>query len=339
MHDSWKREFKGLRRSKIRSRKLFWLGEENDDSIYAESCYRKIKWRKEVSIVKDTVRVAGIQMKLVSESVKAREENLKRALKMMEEAASMGAEIICLPELFLGAATVEKEPSSTVQVMRDFAREHRSYVISNLYLFEQGEKYSVSHIIGPYGNIVGAYRKTHLFPWEHKFTKLKLGGDLPVFDTEHGKIGVLICQDAMVPEAPRVLTLKGAEVIFVQSRMPGAFLVPWRDTMRVRAVENQVFIVSVGGAGYHACGTLMVAPRLINDIIVEAGKDEQVVSATLNLEWLREMRQRKNQPLYFVRSVEDIRKGLEKVESYTFPLDRNPKLYHDLLKPHDPAEF
>lgn len=290
-------------------------------------------------MVKNAVRVAGIQMKLASESVRAKEKNLKKALKMMETAVSMEAEVICLPELFLGAATVERIPSSTVEVMRDFAEEHGVYVISNLYLSEQSGEYSVSHFIGPYGNIIGVYRKTHLFPWEHKFTKLKLGGDLPVFDTEYGKIGVLICQDAMVPEAPRVLALKGAEVIFVQSRMPGAFLVPWRDTMRIRAIENQVFIVSVGGAGYNACGTLIVAPRLINDIIVEAGKDEQIISATLNLAWLREMRQRKNQPLYFVRNVEDMRKGLEKLESYTFPLDRNPKLYRDLLKPYDPTEF
>ena len=136
-----------------------------------------------------------------------------------------------------------------------------------------------------------------------------------------------------------MLTLKGAEVIFVQSRMPGPFLVPWRDTMRVRAIENQVFIVSVGGAGYSACGTLIVAPRLVNDIVVEAGKDEQIVFATLNLAWLREKRQRKNQPLYFVKSVKDIRKELERIESYTFPLDRNPKLYLELLKPYNPAEF
>ena len=136
-----------------------------------------------------------------------------------------------------------------------------------------------------------------------------------------------------------MLALKGAEVIFVQSRMPGPFLVPWRDTMRVRAIENQVFVVSVGGAGYHACGTLVVAPRLVNDVVLEAGKDEQVVSATLDLAWLREVRQRRNQPLYFVGSVEDMRKGLERAESYTFPLDRNPKLYRELLKPHDPAEF
>ena len=290
-------------------------------------------------MAKDSVRVAGIQMKLVSESARAKEENLRKALKMMEEAASMEAEIICLPELFLGAATVEQEPSPTIEVLRDFAKEHGTYVISNLYLTEQDGKFSVSHFIGPRGNVVGVYRKTHLFPWEHKFTKLNLGQDLPVFDTEYGEIGILICQDAMVPEAPRVLTLKGVEVIFVQSRMPGPFLVPWRDTMRVRAIENQVFIVSVGGAGYSACGTLIVAPRLVNDIVVEAGKDEQIVFATLNLAWLREKRQRKNQPLYFVKSVEDIRKELERVESYTFPLDRNPKLYLELLKPYNPAEF
>ena len=109
--------------------------------------------------------------------------------------------------------------------------------------------------------------------------------------------------------------------------------------MRVRAIENQIFIVSVGGAGYHACGTLIVAPKLTKPILIEVGKEEQVISADLNLEWLREVRQRKNQSLYFVRSVEDMRKGLQKIGSYTFPLDRNPELYREILNRYDPTEF
>lgn len=289
--------------------------------------------------MRDVVKVAGVQMKLVSESRKARDRNLAVALGLMEEAVRRKADVICLPELFLGSATVERMPAPTINVMRSFARDHRVYVIPNLYVVEDDKKYSLSPFIGPNGNILGVYRKTHLFPWEYKFTKLTQGDDLPVFETEFGKISVLICQDAMVPEAPRVVTLNGAEVIFIQSRMPGAFLVPWRDMIRTRAIENQVYVVSVGGAGYHACGTLIVAPRLVNDIVIEAGMEEQVIIATLNLKWLREKRERKNQPLYFVKEVADMHKGLSALDSYTFPLDRNPKLYDKLLEPYDPTAF
>jgi len=289
--------------------------------------------------MRDLVRVAGVQMKLISESRKARDQNLTRALELMKEAVQREADIVCLPELFLGAATVETMPASTIDVMCGFARDHKVWVIPNLYVTEDDKKYSLSPLIGPDGSILGVYRKAHLFPWEHKFTRLTAGDALPVFETELGRMSILICQDAMVPEAVRVVSLKGAEVVFVQSRMPGPFLVPWRDVMRTRAIENQVYVVSVGGAGYHACGTLIVAPRLVNDIVVEAGKEEQVVTATLNLRWLREKRKRENQPLYFVKEVADLHEALDTVDSYTFPLDRNPKLYDTLLTPHDPTAF
>lgn len=290
-------------------------------------------------MTKDSVRIAGIQMKLVSESTKAKERNFKKAMQMMEEAESRNAEVICLPELFLGAATVEDESSHTVNLIKDFAKEYHVYIIPNLYQIKNGSKFSSSPIIDPSGEIVGTYHKTHLFPWEYKFSNITPGEDLPIFELDKCKIGVLICQDAMVPEAPRILTIKGAEVIFIQSRMPGPFLVPWRETMRVRAIENQVFIVSVGGAGYDSCGSLVVAPRLVNDIVVEAGKDEQILFADINLSWLRECRKRENQPLYFAKSVDDMRKGLRITESYTFPLDRNPNLYRELLDTYDPTKF
>ena len=286
-----------------------------------------------------SVKVAAIQVRLRSESSRAREINLKRAIELMNDAVSMNVDVICLPELFLGAGTVEEWSSPTVRELCDFARGNSVYVIPNLYIHDEEGKFSASPLINRKGEIVGVYKKTHLFPWEYRFTKLKLGSDLPVFDTEFGKIGILICQDAMVPEAPRVMALKGAEILFVQSRMPGPFLVPWRDVMRVRAIENQVYLVSVGGAGYDAIGTVMVAPRLVNDVIVEAGREEQVVTATLDLEWLREVRKRENQPLYYVNSVEDMRRGLKETLSYTFPLDRNPKLYSKLVEPYDPTEF
>ena len=270
-------------------------------------------------------------MKMGGESVRARETNLSTAVSLMEQAVGQDAEIICLPELFVGAATVEPIPGPTTTVLQDFAREYGVYVIGNLYEAKDGKKYSSAPLIDPSGTIQAIYRKIQLFPWEPGFSKCSEGDVLGVVETKFGTLGLTICHDIMLPEIPRLLTLHGAEIIFVPGRMPGPFLTPWRDFVRVRAIENNCFVVSVGSAAQHTIGTLIVAPKLENDVLAEAGPEEQVLIADLDLEWLRASRE--DSPLYHVKTTGEIKSVLSTLETHSFLRDRREDLYQlELLK-------
>ncbi|MFQ6125416.1 MAG: carbon-nitrogen hydrolase family protein [Candidatus Heimdallarchaeota archaeon] len=277
------------------------------------------------------VRVGAIQMKMAGESVKARGTNLSTAVRLMEQAAGQDAEIICLPELFVGAATVEPIPGPTTAILQDFARDHVVYVIGNLYEVKEGKKYSSVPLIDPSGAIQTIYRKIQLFPWEPRFSKCLEGNALGVANTKYGTLGLTICHDLMLPEIPRLLAIHGAEIIFAPGRMPGPFLTPWRDFVRVRAIENNCFVVSVGSAEQHAVGTLIVSPKLKNDVLAEAGPEEQVLVADLDLEWLRASRT--DSPLYHVKTLREIKDVLSDLDSHSFLQDRRVDLYRlELLK-------
>lgn len=277
------------------------------------------------------MRVGAIQMKMAGESVRAREANLSTAVRLMKHAVGQDAEIICLPELFVGAATVEPIPGPTTVVLQDFAKDHAVFVIGNLYETKEGKKYSSAPLIAPSGAIQTIYRKIQLFPWEPGFSKCSEGNTLGVVDTKFGTLGLTICHDLMLPEIPRLLALQGAEIIFTPGRMPGPFLTPWRDFVRVRAIENNCFMVSVGSADQHAVGTLIVSPKLKNEVLAEAGPEEQVLVVDLDLEWLRASRT--DSPMYHVKTTREIKEVLSNLDSHSFLQDRRADLYHlELLK-------
>ncbi len=291
----------------------------------------KSEYIKNVCMVDALVRVGAIQMKITGESVRSREANLLTAVRLMEQAVEQDAEIICLPELFVGAATVEPIPGPTTTILQDFAQDHAVYVIGNLYETKEGKKYSSAPLIAPSGAIQTIYRKIQLFPWEPGFSKCSEGNTLGVVSTIFGTLGLTICHDIMLPEIPRLLVLHGAEIIFVPGRMPGPFLTPWRDFVRVRAIENNCFIVSAGSAEQHAVGTLIVSPKLENEVIAEAGPEEQVLVADLDLEWLRASRT--DSPMYHVKTTREIKVFLSNLDSHSFLQDRRVDLYRlELLK-------
>ena len=276
-------------------------------------------------ILKDAVKVATIQLWIKSELKSGREGNIKRAIVLMEEAVTLEADFICLPELFIGAGFSEPIPGPTTDVLSDFARDNKVYLTGGLFEKAGDIKYNSTPVFDRNGKIILNHRKVNLFPWEPTFRKSTPGDLIKVLDLDFGKAGVLLCQDLAIPETPRILALKGAEIIFVPSRMPAQFLAFWRRVCRVRALENNVFICTAGMAKQKWIGSLIVAPKFENDVIVECGPDQQVITAELDLGWLRETR--KDSPLYHVTTWKEIVEVLPKMKTQGFILDRRPELY------------
>jgi N-carbamoylputrescine amidase len=156
--------------------------------------------------------------------VENKDENLQRALQLINEAADEGATLIVLPELAnTGYAFATREEAyahaepvpdgPTTQAWLAVARDRGVYLVAGLAECDSDgvRLFDTAVLLGPDG-FIGKYRKTHLWHREKLyFTPGDLG--FPVFETKIGRIGLLVCWDIWFPEVPRLLAAQGADII------------------------------------------------------------------------------------------------------------------------------
>jgi predicted amidohydrolase len=224
------------------------------------------------------------------------DENNKKIESFVSET---NADLLVLPELCNTGymfkdkdelkKLAEKIPDGkTTKEWIRIAKKKNVYLVGGLAEKDDSEFYDSSVLVGPKG-FVGKYRKTHLFLNEKKiFTPGNLGFN--VFDTEIGKIGLMICFDYMFPEASRVLTLKGADIICnpvnLVSPSPRVMTV-----MRTRALENGVYAIAVNRVGEERDhtfqgGSEIIGPRM--EILAQAEDKEEVKVVEVDLEKARD---------------------------------------------------
>jgi len=175
---------------------------------------------------------------------------LERIENYVRKAAELGAKIVVTPETCLDGYVchqqglthekfcklAEPETGPRIARLREVARELDLYLCVGFSELENDQLFNTALLIGPGGETVGKYRKTHGVEQLYE-----IGDELPVFETRHGKVGILICFDRQLPEAARSLAAQGAELILIPSngmwgRMNDALL-------RTRAYENGLFLV------------------------------------------------------------------------------------------------
>jgi N-carbamoylputrescine amidase len=269
------------------------------------------------------VRIALIQMACREEP----KENLERAVSFVKQAAKEGAQIICLPELFMTryfAKTIDTNyfelaeglESGSTPILRRIARECNVVIVSGVFeRANQGLYYNTAVVIDPEGAIAGLYRKNHipLTPALQEKFYFK-PGDLgfPVFHTPFGKIGVLICYDRYFPEGFRILSLKGAHVILVPSACAGDSKKVWDLLLRAHAISNLVFIGAVNRIGKEGntefYGKSMVispwgevlktGPEDQEEVLIADLDPEQLKGARNRWPFYRDLRVDAYQPLY-----------------------------------------
>lgn len=177
---------------------------------------------------------------------KSPQENLERFGKLLDEAARQKADVVCLPEgiTIVGTAksyadVAEPIPGPSTKSLGECARKHRFYVVAGIYERDGKAVYNTSVLLGRDGELVGKYRKVCL-PREEIDGGITPGKDYPVFDTDFGRVGMMICWDVHFPEVARELAARGAEVIL----MP---IWGGNETLaRARAIENQLHVVASG---------------------------------------------------------------------------------------------
>ncbi len=174
-----------------------------------------------------------------------------RAFELLEEAGRSGAQVACLPEYFnvYGMAleeAVDKADEMAERVVgrcREIAARWRMWMAVPVVLHEGQRLVNRAVLIGPDGKTAGHYDKTHLAPVERQKWAMAAGSDIPVFQAEWGRFGVMICYDIVFPEVARVLALRGAEVVLFPSLQRSCTQRELELQLMARAYDNALWIV------------------------------------------------------------------------------------------------
>jgi predicted amidohydrolase len=201
-------------------------------------------WRKPVLQKAEPVRNRLVKVaSAFINKIGTLEGNLEQMLLMIDKAGAEKADIVCLGEtVYDWGVSLPMEqravviPGPVSNALSDRARKHNMYIVLSLNEKEGDYYYNTGLLIGRNGEIAGKYKKMQL-PLCEGEDGITPGQDYPVFDTDFGKIGIMICWDHGFPEVARILTKKGAEILFLPTL--------WHTDIQApaRAVDNGVYVV------------------------------------------------------------------------------------------------
>lgn len=244
---------------------------------------------------------------------------LELAVQRVHDAAARGANIVVLPELFRSPyfcqqmtpehfSYAEQIPGPTTERLGALAAELQVVIIASL--FEEaapGLYFNTCSVLDADGSFLGIYRKSHipddpLYYEKFYFTPGDTG--YRVFDTLHGRVGVLICWDQWYPEAARLTAMQGAEVIVyptaigtIEEEGPEQHRMQrdaWMTIQRSHAIANGVYVAAINRVGkedeLHFWGSSFAAgPQ--GEVLAEASQDsEEILIVTCERARMRETR-------------------------------------------------
>mmetsp|Transcript_15532 Transcript_15532/g.21647 ORF Transcript_15532/g.21647 Transcript_15532/m.21647 type:complete len:316 (-) Transcript_15532:1150-2097(-) len=276
-----------------------------------------------------TFKFAGLQLMVTPN----KEKNLENARNKIKEAATKGAQVICLPECWncpystdvfeeYAEATAEGNPS--YNMLSSIAKDLKVYLIGGSIPERDATTnkiYNTCMVFDKDGKMVTKHRKVHLFdidiPGRITFKESKVlsaGNQFTTFSTEFCDIGVGICYDIRFPEYAQLVASKGVKMLCY----PGAFNMTtgpahWELLQRSRAVDNQLFVAAVSPcrnpeSTYQAWGhSTVVNPW--GEVIATTDHNADIIYAEIDLKKVEEMRSgiptlsQKRQDLYELRAI------------------------------------
>jgi len=266
-----------------------------------------------------TVRLGLVQMACGP----APSENMAKAIAGVHQAADLGAQIVCLQELFRSQyfcqtedhanfALAEPVPGPSTAALTGVAKARGVVIVASLFEKRaEGLYHNTAAVIDADGSYLGKYRKMHIpddpqFYEKFYFTPGDLG--FRAWDTKFGRIGVLVCWDQWYPEAARLTALHGAQILFYPTAI--GWLPPerdahgeqqqsaWETIQRSHAIANGVYVCAVNRVGHEGAvppggidfwgGSFVADPG--GRVLVRAGTAEEVLTADLDLAKVNESR-------------------------------------------------
>lgn len=236
------------------------------------------------------VRIASVNFR--PQRTGSAEESVRRFIELVDREVRDEVDIILLPEGITVVGTgkkyadvAEPVPGPTTERLAELARRHNAYVAAGIYERDGPAIYNTAVLIGRDGKLAGKYHKVYI-PREETEGGISPGSAYPVFETDFGKVGMMICWDTEYADPARGLALGGAEIVLVPIWGGNETLV------KARAIENQIYLVTSG----YDFATRVYTPD--GNIVAEAAKDGEVIRATVDLNrrwvepWLGNMRGR-----------------------------------------------
>ncbi len=277
---------------------------------------------KEDPMSKRDVKIACCQMQ---SGLGTKQENLEKMVAMLENAVSdKDVDLVIFPELAVTGYECSElyeelsEPfpgGESIKAISEQAKKHKVHIVFGF--VEKAEKdgkpvvYNSAALIDDQGTPLGCYRKSHLVDGaETKY--FEKGTEYKVFDTSIGKIGLLICWDMAYPEVARILALKGAEIIAA----PAAWETEpnegdWEIVNTARSFDNVLYLASCNHVGTDRELSFFGRSKISGPLgrpLAEAGDGEEIITATVDLSVLPELRE----------------------GYYVLLKDRNPKTYGEI---------
>lgn len=206
----------------------------------------------------------------------------------------------------------------SMQVMGALAKKHHVHIIYGLPERDPvltDVLYNAAVLINSDGIAVGTYRKVHPFADEKRWCRA--GCEVPVFDTEIGKIGIMICWDTGFPEIARCCALKGADLLVVSTNWEDPYADDWDLITKARAFDNTLHLVAANRIGDDGktlsfFGHSKIMGPTGREIAALDERKEGYISAELDLSLTQK----------------------ERARYYTFFKDRRPEVYTEIVKPY-----
>jgi predicted amidohydrolase len=253
-------------------------------------------------------------MKLAMAQIKnegSLEQNLTKSIDAIKRAAEQGADLILFPEVQL-TEFFPQYPGQNVQSygiemdsdivaeFQDACAQNHIAAVPNIYLKENGKFFDASIFIDKTGEVIGIQKMVHIAQAEKFYEQdyyAPADTGFQVFDTELGKIGIVVCFDRHYPESIRTESLMGAELILiptVNTRSEPLEMFEWE--VRVQAFQNSVAIAMCNRVGTED-DMVFAGESIVTDadgnVIVKADDTEQLVFAEVDLQTVEKVRSRK----------------------------------------------
>ena len=256
----------------------------------------------------EKIKIAAIQMSTVADKM----ENVRTVKTYLEKIKDENPDFVILPEMFCCPYQTEnfpiyaeKEGGPVWQQLSGYAKQYGIYLIGGSMPEKdaEGNVYNTSYIFDREGKQIGKHRKVHLFDIDVKGGQtfkesdtLTAGDSDTVFDTEFGKIGVMLCFDIRFPELSRMMVNDGAKVIFV----PAAFNMTtgpahWELSFRTRALDNQIYMVGCAPARDVSAGYISWGHSIVIDpwgrVTGMLDENEGILLAELDMDYEEQVRE------------------------------------------------
>jgi len=238
------------------------------------------------------MKVASIQMAVIEDD---KDATVAKAVDLI--GGCRGADLVLLPEIwnvgFMSfdryIAEAETASGPTLTALRTAARRIGAYLHTGSFVEkEDGRCYNSSYLLSPAGEVLANYRKIHLFGYNSREVQILSPGErIVVADTPLGKLGLATCFDLRFPELFRAMIDLGAELFLICSAWPYPRLEHWLLLNRVRAVENQCYLISANSTGLNRGVQFVGHSRIVDPwgtVLAGAGDRETILRTEIDLQ-------------------------------------------------------